>query len=188
MGACERDPYSLNSGPLPVITPAENGVFHLERLRMSQRRFRSWEHYRAISRLANGFHVGIIVVASPPGKVEDAAAACEALRRSSMERCQNDHHDDPGAKALELGKACCVLKSTETALRFYLSSVRPTESPTGSFARITCYPIVKQLSHTARAVSATLLGGLRCDVAAAGMVSIAWDLLLTLVIFTEMRR
>jgi hypothetical protein len=94
---------------------------------MSQRRFRSWEHYRAISRLANGFHVGIIVVASPPGKVEDAAAACEALRRSSMERCQNDHHDDPGAKALELGKACCVLKSTETALRFYLSSVRPTE-------------------------------------------------------------
>jgi GNAT superfamily N-acetyltransferase len=57
------------------------------------------------------------------------------------------------AKALELGNARCVLKSTETARRFYLTSGYVQQgSPTGSFARITCYPMEKQLPSTARAV------------------------------------
>jgi GNAT superfamily N-acetyltransferase len=57
------------------------------------------------------------------------------------------------AKALELGNARCVLKSTETARHFYLSSGYVQQSsPTGSFARVTCYPMVKQLSAAARGV------------------------------------
>jgi GNAT superfamily N-acetyltransferase len=176
-----------------------------------------------LSRLANALarrhHCAMQI---RPAKVEDAAEACEVLRRSITELCQIDHQDDPGtlgawlsnktidnvrswiadpntyvviategaaiigvgavtssgeiilnyvlpaarfrgvskailrwleAKALELGNARCVLKSTETARRFYLSSGYVQQgSPTGSFARITCYPMVKQLSSTARAV------------------------------------
>src|SRR5215216_3507885 len=57
------------------------------------------------------------------------------------------------AKALELGNVRCTLKSTKTARRFYLSSGYVQQgSPTGSFARITCYPMVKEFSSTARAV------------------------------------
>jgi hypothetical protein len=57
------------------------------------------------------------------------------------------------AKALELGNARCAVTSTETAYRFYLSAGYVQEgSPTVSFGRITGYPMVKQLSSTARAV------------------------------------
>jgi GNAT superfamily N-acetyltransferase len=57
------------------------------------------------------------------------------------------------AKALELGNARCALTSTETARRFYLSAGYVQQgSPTFSFERITSYPMVKQLSPTARAV------------------------------------
>jgi len=149
-------------------------------------------------------------------KVEDAAEACQVLRRSITELCQTDHRDNPGtlgawlsnktadnvrswignpntyvviategaaiigvgavtslgeivlnyvsptarfrgvskailkwleAKALERGNVRCVLKSTETARRFYLSSGYVQQgSPTGSFEGVTCYPMVKQLS------------------------------------------
>jgi len=57
------------------------------------------------------------------------------------------------AKALKLGNARCAVTSTETARRFYLSAgYLQRGSPTISFGRITGYPMVKQLSSTARAV------------------------------------
>ena len=50
-------------------------------------------------------------------------------------------------KALELGNARCAVTSTETARRFYLSAGYVQEgSPTTSFARITGYPMVKQIA------------------------------------------
>jgi GNAT superfamily N-acetyltransferase len=56
-------------------------------------------------------------------------------------------------KAVELGNARCAVTSTETARRFYLSAGYVQQgSPTVSFGRITGYPMVKQLSSTARAV------------------------------------
>jgi hypothetical protein len=120
-------PYSLHSGPFRVITSAENGVFHLKKIRMSQRRFRSWGTLPSAILTCERFprrHYREMRVR--PAKLRTLLQPARHWR-SSIERCQNDHHDDPGAKALELGKACCVLKSTETALRFYLSSLRPTE-------------------------------------------------------------
>jgi GNAT superfamily N-acetyltransferase len=157
-----------------------------------------------------------------PANVEDAAQACDVLRRSITELCQIDHRDDPGilaawlsnktpdnvrswianpntyvvvatdgaaimgvgaimssgeiqlnyvspaarfrgvskailksleAKARELGIPRCVLNSTETARRFYLSNGYVQQgSSASSFAKMTCYPMAKQLSSTAPAL------------------------------------
>jgi GNAT superfamily N-acetyltransferase len=57
------------------------------------------------------------------------------------------------AKALSFGNSRCVVTSTETARRFYLSAGYVQQgSPTLSFAGTTSYRMVKQLSSTATGV------------------------------------